>query len=439
VSGIDPRRVALDVLAAVDAGAFADAALAKALAAPAGADMAAPDRHLATLLVYGTLARRLSLDHTIAHLASRRLERIDARTLGLLRLGLFQIAFLDRVPAYAAVDSSVRLAKRIAPRTAGFVNAVLRGAARDGLHPPDGDPLDRLAIEYSHPRWLVELWTSELGRDEATRLMAADNEAMPTVLRALIDRDDALEWLRRRGVDCRPCRHAPRGIIAAEARGQTGIVLPQGEASQLVCLFVGASAGDRVLDACAAPGGKSAYLAELVGSDGRVVAVDSARGAERRIRRTLDLAAVGNVTIVEGAVEDLASASGPEEHGGHFDAVLVDAPCSGLGTLRQHPEIRWRRTPADLSDLARRQSRILAAAAGRVRPGGRLVYSTCTLTQVENDDVVDAFLAANPDFAEDGTEVDACVAPLCDERGRLRTFPHRDDLDGFFAARLRRR
>jgi 16S rRNA (cytosine967-C5)-methyltransferase len=424
---VDARRLALAVLERVDAGARSDAELGRELDA---SELAEPDRSLATRIVYGVLAWRLRLDHTIAALARRRVEALDQPLANILRIGLYQLCFLDRVPPYAAVNSAVDMVPPGLRHAAGFVNAILRRAGRQGLVAPSTRvESERTAIELSHPEWLVKLWTAELGALDALALMRADNEALRTTLRALDDRDEVLRCLRERGVEAEPARFAPQGIRAAAAVTVPGVAVPQGEASQLVALLVGAKPGERILDACAAPGGKTAYLAQAVGPAGSVTAVDAGRGAGRRIAALLELCGV-HARIVEDRIENV-----PREE--LYDAVLVDAPCSGLGTLCEHPEIRWRRAPDDLADFTRRQSVILRSAALHVRPGGRLVYATCTLTRVENDDIVDSFLAERGDFAaSDCTDIHPVLRALVDERCRLRTFPHRHDMAGFFAARM---
>lgn len=425
---MDARRLALAVLERVDGGARSDAELGRQLNQ---AGLSEPDRALATRIVYGVLAWQLRLDHTIEALARRRMDELDRPLPNILRIGLYQLRFLDRVPAYAAVSSSVEMVPTRLRHAAGFVNAVLRQAGRQGLAALPAEPDRRTAIELSHPEWLVKLWTAELGASEAVALMRADNEALRTTLRALVDREEALRRIREHGIEATPARFAPQAIRAAAAVTMPGVVVPQGEASQLVALLVGATSGERILDACAAPGGKTAYLAQIVGPSGSVTAVDAGRGAGRRIEALLSICEV-QAHVVEDRIENL-----PVET--LYDAVLVDAPCSGLGTLREHPEIRWRRSSADLADFARRQATILRAAADHVRPGGRLVYATCTLTRVENDDVVDAFLAERLDFvSSDAGEVHSALQPLVDDRCRLRTFPHRHDTAGFFAARMRR-
>jgi len=350
----------------------------------------------------------------------------------LLRLGLFQLLFLDRVPAYAAVDTSVTLAAAAAPRARGLVNAVLRRAARDGPAAPPDDPRERLAVELSHPSWLIDRFEQQLGTAETRFLLEANNRPMPTVLRALADRDRVIEKLRARGITAEATRHAPDAIACSVPVAEEDVAVAQGEASQLVTLFSRASPGERVLDACAAPGGKTAYLARLVGERGQVVAVDPSRSARRRILESIRLGGADNVEVVTSSVEDFPSDPS-------FDLVFVDAPCSGLGTLAEHPEIRWRRKPKEIGAFAERQRSILEAAARAVRPGGRLVYCTCSLLREENDDVVDAFLSVHPEFTQSGARRHPdFLAPFVGADGRFRSFPHRHGMAGFFAARLRR-
>lgn len=433
----DSRRLAASVLLATAEGAWSDEALAKALERSSLRDA---DRALATLLVYGTLARQRTLDHTIETLSARPMDRLDDIVVVALRLGLFQMGFLDRVPDHAAVATSVDLVARRAGSAKGFVNALLRRAQREGLvAPPDSPEVTRLGILHSHPDWMVRMWLDELPGDshaEVEGLLEANNQAAPTCYRALGSRDNALQALRERGLDAQAGRFAPSAIVIPGPVQRTdGVAVVQGEASQLVVEMLDPREGETVLDACAAPGGKTAAIAARVGRAGKVLACDSGRWAEERIRASLRSGGIGDglVDIRTCPVEALT------DNAGAFDAVLVDAPCSGLGTLRQHPEIRWRRGPRDLDDLAERQRSILAAAARLVRPGGRLVYSTCTIARRENDEVVETFLAENPDFTRVPLEdLPSSVAVCCGSTGTLRTFPHRDGIDGFFAVRMLR-
>jgi 16S rRNA (cytosine967-C5)-methyltransferase len=404
-----------------------------------------------TRLVYGTLAWQGYLDEGI-RACGQKPERLDDAILTLLRLALFQLAKLSRVPEFAAVDSAVELAKSVRRgAAAGLVNAVLRRFLRQGksvpLPPRDEDACGHLAVSLSHPRWLVERWSAELGAAEAEALMRANNQAAPTVLRvngARGDRDSLRRWLAAEGVAVRDCRFSPDALIV-ESRADplalpgfsAGLFHVQGEASQLVASLLGARPGARLLDLCAAPGGKATHLAAQLGGRGAVVAADRSLAGIALLRQTarrLGVEATTQAVVADGR----AVPFGPRAT---FDGVLLDAPCSGLGTLRQHPEIRWRRRPHELTDLAALQSALLGAAAALVKRGGALVYAACTLAREENERVVEAFLAAAADFQLDDPRpwLPAPARALVAEPGFLRTFPHRDGLDGFFAARLKRR
>jgi 16S rRNA (cytosine967-C5)-methyltransferase len=432
------------VLTAVEGGAYADAALGTSLR---GAHLEPRDRGFATRLVYGTLAWQGLLDHVLARLG-REPRRLDPDVRTLLRLALFQLIKLDRVPEFAAVDTAVELAKTIkggAP--SGLVNAVLRRFLREGraLHlPPESDRVAHLVLATSHPRWLVERWRAELGDAEAAALLASDNEPAPTTLRVLttrVTRATVIAALADAQVTARPTAYAADGLVLEGAVDpvalpgwRDGWFTVQGEASQLVAAMLAACPGERVLDLCAAPGGKSLVAAGQVGGAGVVLALDLQHGGLARLG--VEAGRLG-VRIVRARAD---STSLPIAAAAQFDAVLVDAPCSGLGTLRQHPEIRWRRTPGDLDTLAALQARLLAAGAAHVRPGGVLLYATCTLVRAENDAIVDAFLAAQPAFRVDDPRplLPPAAHALLDARGALRTFPHRHGLDGFFAVRMTR-
>jgi len=443
----DARALAHDVLVrVVTTDAFADLLLAERLQA---AGMRGVDAALATRLVYGTLAWQGRLDHHLAGLVRSSLARLEPAVHVALRLGLYQLLFLERVPAYAAVDASVRLAGRSRRAAAGLVNAVLRRAAaagRDGLTLPDAaaDPLGRLAVEWSHPRWLVERWARDFGRDEIVPLLASDNVRGPVAIRAnrlRTSRETLMADLAAAGTEASPGEWGPDAVVirrgAARLRGtpawRAGRFAFQGEASQLVAPLLAPSPGMRILDACAAPGGKTVHAAALVG-DGRVVALDvRPTGAGRVAREAVRLGAL--------MVRAVAGDARRPPLAGAFDAVLVDAPCSGLGTLRRHPEVRWRRHPADVARLAVLQREIMDGVAPLVRPGGTLVYAVCTLMREENADVIRDFVAAWPRFGVDdlaGTVAGRVREALTPE-GFLRTLPHRDGLDGFFIARLRAR
>jgi 16S rRNA (cytosine967-C5)-methyltransferase len=439
----DARALAHEVLVRVETTeAFADVLLGQRLA---GTRLRPADRALATRIVYGTLAWQGRLDHHLAGLVRTPLADLDPPVRAALRLGLYQLLLLDRVPPYAAVASSVSLARSVGRGAAGLVNAVLRRAAAAGttglpLPDPAADPIGRLAVEWSHPRWLVERWAREMVSQDLPALLAANNVRGSTALRAnplRVTRDGLLEELSEAGVEAAPSRWARDGVIVRRGGARLrelpgwreGRLAFQGEPSQLVTALLGLEPGDRVLDACAAPGGKAMHAAGMVAGRGLVAALDSRRGGARRIVAEAARLGAGTVRAVVGDARHPPLA-------GRFDAVLVDAPCSGLGTLGRHPELRWRRRPEDIPRLAALQREILDGVAPLVRPGGVLVYAVCTLTRDENEAVLEWLRSAHPGFA---LEHAATLVPpeLVTPAGTLRTLPHRHGLDGFFAARLR--
>ncbi len=401
------------------------------------------DRALATELVYGTLRWQRYLDWILAPHSKRPLDSLDPLPLVLLRLTAYQVAFLERVPAFAAVNDAVTLASRASPGVAAFVNAVLRSFARRGAREreprPPADPLEALAIRCSFPTWLAAHWV-ERYRAEAEDLMRAMNERPPLTLRANTlrqGRQALAERLRQEeGMGARLTAYAPDGVIVDHAGSPgrwggfaEGAFTVQDEGSMLVTHLLEPAAGETVADVCAAPGTKTTQLAQLMDNRGRVLAFDP---QPRRLDLVRDAAARLGATIVEtrgGTAEALAPGFADI-----CDAVLVDAPCSNLGVLRRNPEVKWRRQPSDIVAAASRQQTILAAAATMVRPGGRLVYATCSLEPEENDEVARALLTARPDFRPDPPS--RFPLPLVD--GVLRCLPHRHGTDGFTAVRFRR-
>jgi 16S rRNA (cytosine967-C5)-methyltransferase len=422
------RQVAATVLRRVDEeGAYADRALAGE-ATRAGLD--GRERAFATRLAYGAIQRRRTLDHVIATLARRPVEQLDAPVRDALRLGCLQLLFLDGVAAHAAVDQSVELAKGAGGPGFKLVNAVLRKVGRDGaglLAALDAATPRGAALKHSVPDWIAELWWEMLGPDDARALLATVNEPAESSLRVntlVATRDEVLAELAGRGIEGRAAGDLPEAILLDapfDAAGgelwARGAITAQSRAAMHVARLLAPEPGMRVLDLCAAPGGKATHLAALMGGDGEVVAVERHPGRAEALRRTCERLRAGTVRI------ETADAAQPREDG-PFDAVLVDPPCSGLGTLQGRPDLRWRADPGAIPELAALQGRILAAGAAALRPGGALVYATCTISRAEGEDVIEAFLRAHPGFALD------------DEPRQL--LPHRDGTDGFFLTRLRR-
>lgn len=416
------RRAAYQVLRRVfEQGAYADRALRRAAE---GLDPR--ERAFATQLAFGAVQRAGTLDHVAATLARRPADRLDPPVLATLRLGLLQLLFLDAVPAHAAVDASVELAKADAPRAAGLVNAVLRRAAEQGRALvdalPDETP-EQAAVRHSVPPWLAERWFADLGPVEARALLAASNAPAEHALRANTLVLTAAELRRALPVPAHLGPEPEEAVVVDgpfDAHGSplfaAGALLPQSRASQLVAHAVDPQPGERVLDLCAAPGGKTTHLAALMRDAGEIVAVERHRGRAEQLAQTARRMHVAIVAVEHGDAAAYEAAR-------PFDRVLVDPPCSGLGTLRSRPDLRWRATPGQIAELAGEQRAILDAAAAALRLGGRLVYSTCTLSRPENEEQVDAFLARRPDFRLDAVRT---------------TLPHRDRTDGFFVAALTR-
>jgi 16S rRNA (cytosine967-C5)-methyltransferase len=398
------------------------------------------DHSLATQLTYGAVQRRATLDHVIARLAGRPVGKLEPSVRAALRLGVLQIAFLDRIPDHAAVAESVELVKRDSPGGGRLVNAVLRRAAREARDLiaalPDGTPAEA-ALKHSHPRWIAELWFDAFGPETARALMEAGNRPAEAALRANALRIARTELLARLPVPA----HAgdlPEAVVLDapfDAFGsplwEQGLFMPQSRAAMAVARVLDPQPGERVLDLCAAPGGKTTHLAALSGGAAEIVAVERHAGRAEALRRTAARMGAAGVTVRTG---DAAAVDEPDA----YDRVLVDPPCSDLGTLAARPDARWRKQPADVALLAADQARILRAGAAALRPGGTLVYSTCTISPAENEAVVQAFLAEHPQFTLAGAPSDVPVWDHPSVPGFLQTLPHRDGTDGFFVARLRR-
>ena len=434
------RACALAVLRRVfEDGAWADRAL-HAEAARRGLEPR--DRALAMRLAYGAVQRRATLDHVIEILARRPVASLEPLVLAGLRLGLYQLAYLERVPAHAAVADSVELVKAGSPGGAKLVNAVLRRGAREARRRvealPDDTPAEA-ALRHSHPEWIAALWFSTLGPEPARELLAADNEPAESALRANTLRIGALALAGRLPVASRPVAGLPEGLVLegpfdafASPLWEEGLFMPQSRAAMAVARLLGPQPGERVLDLCAAPGGKTTHLAALMEGRGSVVAVERHAGRADALRRTVARQGAGAVVGVRTG--DAAAYQDP----GGFDRVLVDPPCSDLGTLASRPDARWRKAPDLPARLAREQAAILRAGAAALHPGGTLVYSTCTISPVENERLVLDFLSQRKDFVADDLGSEAPLWNHADVPGFLQTLPHRDGTEGFFIARLRR-
>jgi 16S rRNA (cytosine967-C5)-methyltransferase len=416
--------------------AFADRALQSEAAA-----LDPRERALAMALSYGTVQRRATLDYVASKLTSGPLGKLEPPVLAALRLGLFQLLFLDGVAAHAAVNESVELTKRHRRAGAGLVNAVLRRAAREGrplLAELDDATPAQAAILHSVPAWLAERWWEELGGDRARSLMRRVNEPAESALRVNTLLATREKVVARLPVAAHPAPHLPEGVVLeapfdAHRSGlfREGAITPQSRASMLVARVLGPRPRQRVLDLCAAPGGKTTHLAALMDDQGEILAIERHQGRAAALLRTCQRARTSCVRV------EMADATERRAEGG-YDRVLVDPPCSGLGTLQARPDLRWRTSPEAIEELAALQRRILAAAGAATAPGGALVYSVCTISRIESEDVVERFLADQPEFAADDLqrEYPDWRHPRC--ASHLQLLPDRDGTDGFFIARLRR-
>jgi len=408
------------------------------------------DRALAAEIATGVERWRGALDHLIAAFAKRPLDRLDVEVVNILRLSVYQLLYLERVPASAVVDDAVKLTKRIRKTSAsGLVNAVLRTVSRQRRDLPlparptgAGEvnaALDYLSITLSHPLWLAARWYKRLGFERAEAWMQFNNRPAPLTLRPnpfLAAAADVRDELAAADVITEPGRWAPDALIVRgghplrQPGAASGRFVVQDEASQLVALLAGEQPGARVLDACASPGGKATAIAARLGDDDILVACDVRDRRVDLLRQTIAATGASNVRVVQA---DLLA---PLPFGPVFDCVIVDAPCSGLGTLRRDPDIRWRRHEADLTVLAQAQQQMLDHAQAVVAPGGRLVYATCSSEPEENEQVASRFLAAWPVFRPlRATDAHARLPPeTVDEDGYFRTSPDGHGLEVFFGA-----
>jgi len=445
------RRAALRVLREVHTGR-ADLPHAQARVRSTLSDRR--DRALATEIVVGTLRWRANLDFVIQEASSRPVGRIDCDVLDLLRLSAYQLLHLKRVPNHAVVHDAVALVRDLGKRSAApYVNAVLRMIAT-------GDPssrlptlpnevgsegdrrrqiLDYLSITQSHPRWLVERWYDRYGADAAIQWTRFNNSPAPMTLRVNISARSApqlADELAEEGIETRASAWTPNALVVTQGNplsstlASRGLFWLQDEASQLVAELVTAQPGDHVLDACASPGGKSLVVAGTMADRGLLVAADLRPARVNLLSRTLSQAGAQCTKVVR--LDARHPPFGPVHQW-----VLLDAPCSGLGTLRRDPDIRWKRTAEDLHKLAVTQSELLDGAATAVRSGGRLLYATCSSEPEENRSVVDRFLQTHPMFTIERPS-NPRLAPLIDQDGFFQTLSHRDHLEPFFAATLRR-
>lgn len=445
---ISPRNLALEILNRIESSdAFADILLEESFRKH---PLKHADKGLLTELVYGVLRWRDRIDWIIGLFSSIKPARMERDILNILRLGAYQLLFLERVPVSAAVNESVKMAKARGEKKGNFVNAVLRAIdrGRNDITYPDvsKDPIRHISIRYSHPEWLVRRFVEELGIDEAIRLCQASNEPPPLTIRVnamSISREGLLLRLRDEGYEAAFTPFSPAGLTLKGAGDVTkvagfteGLWTIQDEASQLISFILDPRPGEKVLDACAAPGGKATHIAELMADHGEIIAMDKNRQGVEKIKGNLSRLCLKSVkTMVSDASKPL------EFKEGEFDRILLDAPCSGTGVLRRHPEGKWRKREEDVLELSKRQGRLIENLSRYLKPGGTMVYSVCSVMKEEGEGIVDAFLASHPEFILESTAplLGVLGDNLVCKRGFFKVYSHTHGMDGFFAARLKRK
>ena len=416
------------IYAVTEKGAYANIELAKTLRQENFSDL---DRRFCTELVYGTIKTAVSLDWKLQKYLSRPIEKVDAKILAVLRLGMYQIFFMDRVPESAAVNESVEIAKKISGIGASkFVNGVLRNVLRspDKSKFPEGDDAESIALATFHPTWLVKLFVEEFGLETAKKICAADNVEPPLCLRVNFlktSREKILTELKNLGLEVAESKIAPEGIICKSHGAldklkilKVGLCQVQDESSIFAAHFLNPQAEDFVIDCCAAPGGKSTHMAELMQNRGKIIAVDIHAHKIEHIKQNAKRL---GIKIIEPVLMDARQIG--DKYFEQADKVLIDAPCSGLGVIRRKADLRLKKNPADLEKLPELQFEILESGAKALKVGGVLVYSTCTILKRENEEVVNKFLSANKNFE------------LLETKNFL---PHIDGTDGFFCAKLKK-
>jgi 16S rRNA (cytosine967-C5)-methyltransferase len=418
------------------------------------------DKNLTFTIVYGVLRHRKRLDWILDHFSRTGLDKLDSEVLNILRIGLFQVVYLTRIPASAAVNTAVDLAKTLnKPWLAKFVNAVLRAAVREyrELTPPDmeNDPVMAVSIEKSMPQWLVSRWIPRFGLSQTLLLCDIINTIPPLTLRAntlKTTRSALLESMRICARLMEPTVYCPDGVrmdhpeypvsspgaspVASMEGFREGFFQVQDEAAQLVTLLLDPQPGETVMDACAGMGGKTCHIAQQMKNTGKILALDISPDKLETIH--LEISRLG-ISIVETLVHDI-SLPAETDRNGKYDRVLLDAPCSGLGVLRRNPDIKWRASLDRLKCRQIRQIGFLDHISQFVKPSGVLVYAVCSMEPEENEAVVEAFLRDHSIFSIDKSPAGLSpqIRSLMNSEGHLRTFPHLHGMDGFFAVRFRR-
>ncbi len=440
---MNPRHLACEILyQVIHQGGFSNKLMQTLVDQSTMSDV---DKRFVRTLVYGVLEKSMTLDWWLEQLSSVKVKRIEPKTQLLIKLGMYQIAFLEKVPNSAAVDESVKITKKINFRSAGFVNGILRSFIRlEGQWPyPDAkkDKQLYLSVYYSHPMWLVSHWLGLYGEEQTLALLKADNQVPKISLRCNVLKTDVDALAAAFEADgYKLSRHAllPEALVI-ETFGQTSInqleVFKQGHffVQDLSAMLVGRvtepKQGDLILDLCAAPGGKTTHLAELMGNQGQIISRDVTPFKTKQIGENLERMGITCVTL-EVADALIFNTSDVEK----YDKIILDAPCSGLGIIRRKPEIRYNRSFEDITVLAQIQKDMLSLAAKYVKKGGELIYSTCTIDPLENDQVIDWFLENHPEYTV--AEVPETLKSLAGDSNRIKLYQSVEGFDGFYIVKL---
>ena len=443
---VNARQVALEMVSSIlDKGAYANL---EAYGDPKLSRLSDVDKRFALEITYGTTKHWNTIDWVLGQFVSRPLEKVDPPVRNVLRTGVYQLLYMDRVPASAACDESVKIIKKLSHKGAsGFVNGVLRSISRkyDSIQDipfPDIEqkPADYISLRYSYPRWMVQRWLDNFGLEGTIAICRYGNEPLRLSVRVNTLKTTVegftslLDW---RGISWSPGEICPESVVINDyaklekERDLHPLYLTQGESSMLVSHVLEPAAGQKILDACSAPGSKTTHIAQLMGDEGKITAADI---HEHRLNLVKNNCARLGIRSVETLLCDAREIS--EKTAEKYDCVLVDAPCTGTGVLNRRADARWRRKPEDISSMSFLQKEILERVLPLVKPGGRLVYSTCSLEPEENEEVVDFILRKHPDFS--GEPFGGCFPSLgfSKDAYAVQVAPHTHETDGFFISRL---
>ncbi len=442
---VNPRKLAINILVDIEENkAFSNISLNKHIDTE---KVSMLDRRLITQLVYGVLENKLYLDYIIKDFSKTKFDKINIYILNILRLGIYQILFLDRIPDSAAVNESVKLTKKVNYRLSGFVNGILRNITRTkkdiDLSKLMSKPTEYLSIKYSHPKWLVEKWINDFGEEFTEDLLKSNNSVPSLSIRTntlKINREDLLRVLEDENVICSMGNYAPEAIIIKSSDKDlnnidsfsNGLFQVQDESSMIVGHALNPKPNDFIIDICSAPGGKSTHLAQLMRNKGKILSRDIHSHKLNLIKENANRLGINIINLEQYDALEL-----DQDLIGTADKVLVDAPCSGFGIIRRKPEIRYFKEKKDINNLQEIQTQILTNSSKYLKKNGELVYSTCTIQNEENINVIDNFLENNSDFIMLDIK-DSLPFAMDNEEKHLQLYPHINKTDGFFICKLKR-